>query len=276
MSGTAGGNVLHNEVYAAARAGDPDRFAAALLAPRACRDDLIALSAFSGEIRRIGETVREPHLGEIRLQWWRDALHDGVKGTRSGHPVADRFAEALILHAIPLNLIEDHLDAHAHTLYAEPPADDAALDLEFDLKEGHLFAIAAGMLGSGVAANEDARLEAGRAYGATMLALRLPYALARERSPLPRQRGIDWPDAASARAGLDGLIQQARMHLTQLRSTFAALPKPMKTALLPLALVEPYLKVLEDQGHDPVRDLPAISPLARVTRLALAQWRGRV
>jgi phytoene synthase len=276
MSGAATSRDTQDQVYQAARAGDPDRFASALLAPRPVRDDLVALAAFSGEIRRIGETVSEPHLGEIRLQWWRDALHDGIKGTRSGHPVADRFAEALSRHAIPLSLIDDCLEAHAHTLYTEPPADDAALDLEFDLKEGRLFEVAAWMLGADAPAHEAAVRDAGRAYGATMLALRLPYALARERSPLPPQRGIDWAEPALARQGLNGLAGEARMHLAQLRSTFGALPRPMKTALLPLALVEPHLKVLEDQGHDPVRDLARISPLSRMARLALAHWRGRV
>ncbi len=276
MSEAASGQGTQDQVYRAARAGDPDRFAAALLAARPVRDHLVALAAFSGEIRKIGETVREPHLGEIRLQWWRDALHDGMKGTRSGHPVADHFADALRHHGIQAGAIDDCLDAHAHTLYAEPPADDAALDLEFELKEGRLFELAVRMLGASAQEHTNALRDAGRAYGATMLALRLPYALARGRQPLPLHRQIDWAEPESARQGLGGLVRDARMHLAQLRSTFRALPRPVKTALLPLALVEPHLKALEDRAHDPLRDLARIAPVARMARLALANWRGRV
>ena len=50
------------------RRHDPDRYVAALYAPADRRDDLIALHAFNAEIARIRDQVREPMLGEIRLQ----------------------------------------------------------------------------------------------------------------------------------------------------------------------------------------------------------------
>ena len=61
-------------VRASARLNAPDRYYAALFAPAAVRDDLIALAAFCGEIARIGRQVSEPVMGEIRITWWRDAL----------------------------------------------------------------------------------------------------------------------------------------------------------------------------------------------------------
>ena len=78
-------------VRAAARELDYDRYLAALLAPRRARDDLMALAAFHGEIARIPLTVREPAIGDIRLQWWRDALRTPA-GTATGNPVADAHA----------------------------------------------------------------------------------------------------------------------------------------------------------------------------------------
>jgi hypothetical protein len=59
-------------VRASARLNAPDRYYAALFAPAAVRDDLIALAAFCGEIARIGRQVSEPVMGEIRITWWRD------------------------------------------------------------------------------------------------------------------------------------------------------------------------------------------------------------
>ena len=47
-------------VRASARLNAPDRYYAALFAPAAVRDDLIALAAFCGEIARIGRQVSEP------------------------------------------------------------------------------------------------------------------------------------------------------------------------------------------------------------------------
>ena len=62
---------LDAAVRDAARVGAPDRYISALLAPKSVRAELIALGAFSAEIEKIPLTVSEPHLGEVRIQWWR-------------------------------------------------------------------------------------------------------------------------------------------------------------------------------------------------------------
>ena len=62
------------------RAGDKDRFLATLFAPEKYRRALHALYAFNLEIARVRELAREPMPGEIRLQWWRDALLRGGQG----------------------------------------------------------------------------------------------------------------------------------------------------------------------------------------------------
>ena len=56
------------------RTGDPDRFRTALFATPEAREHLFALYAFNLEIAKIAPMVSEPMLGEIRLQWWREAL----------------------------------------------------------------------------------------------------------------------------------------------------------------------------------------------------------
>lgn len=262
-------------VYAAARTGEPDRFAAALLAPRSARDDLVALAAFAGEVRKIPQQVREPHMGEIRLQWWRDALSDGLVGRRSGNPVADTFAASMRAHALPVSLVSDHLDAYAHALYADAPADEAALQLEWQLKEGVLFGLAARILGAGTAEGEANLIgQAAQAYGAMHAALELPYNLARGRWPLPSSGESETETRENAPAALTALIGRARMHLTQARPQFRTSSKALRTAVLPLALVEPYLAALEKPGHDAAHDIANIAPLTRMTRLALSHWRG--
>ena len=80
-------------VRTAARAFERDRYLAALLSPRGVREDLLALAAFAGELARIPAFVSEPMVGEIRLQWWRDAIRAGLKdgsGEGGGHPISIR------------------------------------------------------------------------------------------------------------------------------------------------------------------------------------------
>lgn len=73
------------------RQHDPDRFFTTLFAPAAARETLWALYAFNHELARARETVREPMMAMIRLQWWREV----VEGARRRHEVAEPLGAAL-------------------------------------------------------------------------------------------------------------------------------------------------------------------------------------
>jgi 15-cis-phytoene synthase len=68
------------------RASDKERYRAGLRAPVPKRQHLYALAAWAVEIARVSEAVRTPLVGEIRLQWWRDALSG--EGEAACNPVA--------------------------------------------------------------------------------------------------------------------------------------------------------------------------------------------
>ncbi|MDE1903717.1 MAG: squalene/phytoene synthase family protein, partial [Alphaproteobacteria bacterium] len=53
------------------RQHDRDRFATAMFAPEPRRENLFALYAFNYELAKVRESVREPMMGRVRLQWWR-------------------------------------------------------------------------------------------------------------------------------------------------------------------------------------------------------------
>src|SRR5271157_2668701 len=53
---------------------DRDRFQTVLFAPAARREALFALYAFNYEIARVRESVTEPMIGQIRLEWWRESI----------------------------------------------------------------------------------------------------------------------------------------------------------------------------------------------------------
>ena len=104
-------------VRTAARAGEPDRYVAALLAPRRARADLVALAAFLSEASRAVAVASEPMIGEIRLQWWRDAI---TAGETTGSPVADAMLRTIAEHALPRDLVQSILDGKSREL--EPAA----------------------------------------------------------------------------------------------------------------------------------------------------------
>jgi 15-cis-phytoene synthase len=254
----------------AARAGDLDRYLAALLAPRRVRGDLIALTAFLGEIARIPEAVSEPMMGEIRLQWWRDALETG--STRTGSPIADALLQTIARHQLPLAPFQAMLEAHAHALMPDALATEEDLVAHLEATDGVAFMLAAHILGAGQsAAAAKLASAAGQAYGRIRLLRALPSSLARGHSLPPLAEGDgDW--GAAARPVLDA----ANAWLEETRNRLPAAPRAALPAILPAALVGPYLRALQRLGPDIAREKADISPLTRVWRLWWGSVRRRI
>lgn len=69
---------------------DPDEFLAALFLPALLREDFFTLIALRFELASIKPKVSEPLLGQIRLQWWREAI-EGLAFDKkpAAHPVLE-------------------------------------------------------------------------------------------------------------------------------------------------------------------------------------------
>ena len=129
-------------------------------------------------------------------------------------------------------------------------------------------------------------LPRGQAYGLARLLLGLPHALARGRVPLPQSRldacAVSNQELLSGEGGsnvaalIASLCAEARKALATSREQVANLPRQVRPAFLPLALVEPYLRALERPGRDVLRSVAEIAPLTRVWRIAAAHWLGRI
>src|SRR5207253_8807390 len=66
---------------------DHDRFQTVLFAPAARREALFALYAFNYEIARVRESVTQPMLGQIRLEWWRENIAAAFAGGSVRHHI---------------------------------------------------------------------------------------------------------------------------------------------------------------------------------------------
>jgi len=274
-------------VIAAARAGEPDRYLAALLAPPSARAGLLALAAFASEVGRVPFLVtREPAMGEIRLQWWRDALASSDEPARTGNRVADALRDAVVHHNLSRELLLDVIEARAADVSRDAIADDAGLRAYLWKSEGALFALAGHVLCADPRLDLHAPAAAcGHAYGLTRLLLGLPQALSHGRLALPRTRldaaGVMPQELLAGDGGdkavplLADLHAEARRSVVTSRQRVANLPRKVRVAFLPLALVESYLRALERPGRDVLRQPADIAPLTRVARIAAAHWLGR-
>jgi len=274
---------LSGPVLEAARAHAYDLYLAALLAPAAAQGDLAVLAAYLGEIRRIPLIAHDAAVGEIRLQWWRDALASGTPG---GNPVADALIDLKRRHSLRDDLLAAPLEGASRLFYEDGIPDKRALELYAEETEGAPIRLALAVLGKeGDAAAERLAQPAGRALALTRLALTLPQHLAFGRLPLPadesgtsRDPRILGPGEAreAARALLEHLAEDAARALAEFRRGEAGLGRGALPAFLTLSLVAPYLKAVVAPRRDVLSEVADISPLSRVTRLWFAHWRGRI
>jgi phytoene synthase len=255
------------------RRGDRDRWLACLFVPQALRPHIHALYAFSLEIARVREIVSEPLLGEIRFQWWRDALDEtGDAGARA-NPIAAALLDTIARFSLPRAPLLELIDARLRDLYDDPIESPAILESYTEATCASLFRLSTQILdGEEVAAGLGVAGHAGIAYGITGLLRALPWHCARGQVFVPaeilRARGAEHDDLTAGRASpgvlaaLADLRAIARAHLDTFDARLHSLSDKSRPAFLPVCLCEPYLRLMEKPGYDPFK-----------TVIELPQWR---
>jgi phytoene synthase len=268
------------------RRHDPDRYLTALFAPATRRESLFALYAFNLEIARAREAVREPMMGRIRLQWWRDALAEAAAGRPYRHEILEPLAAAIGERALTAAWFERLIEARERDIESEVPEDMSALLGYAEGSSAALTWLAFEILG-GATGREPAAIEAGRKLG-------IAWALTGLLRAVPshaRQRQLHLPADLLARhevraedllelrrpSGLQAVVREiageAADQLEAARRAARGLPRDLLPALLPGTLAALYLKRLERSGFDPYAQSVQDAPPGRVWRLT---WRNLV
>ena len=269
------------------RRHDRDRYQIALFAPAERRDALFALYAFNYEIARIRETVREPMLGLMRLQWWRDTLDDiyAAKLPRR-HEVVAPLAQAITAYGLSKAHFSALLDARAQDMEEVPPESLAALENYAAGTSGSVIMLALEVLGVRDPRAVEAGRDIGIAYSLAGLLVAAPFQARRRRTFLPAaltaQHGIDLErclfalrPSAELAAAARAIADRGRAHLHASRQHRAVISRAAIPALLHAPLAERRLRQLDAAGHnlfDP--KLAGEDPLQSL-RLAWAALRHR-
>jgi phytoene synthase len=255
------------------RQGDPDRWLASLFVPEAARPHVHAILAFNLEIARVREVVSEPMLGEIRLQWQRDALENPDNGDVRANPVAAALLDAIARFDLPKETFIELIDARAFDLYDDPMETVGQLEAYCKATSSNLFRlIPMTLTPDEPAAGLGAAEHGGLAYALTGLLRAFPWQIARGQLFIPleimKKHGADRAALAAGkatpqiRAALADVRGLARQHLDVFLTRIEGLPDACLPAFLPIALCEPYLRQMEKPGYDPVE-----------TPVQLPQWR---
>jgi len=242
------------------RRHDHDRFLVSLLAPADRRADLWALLAFNLEIARVREAVSQPIIGQIRLQWWRDAIDEIYTGKLPRrHEVVDPLAAAIAKHRLTRTHFDTLIDGRDFDLGDEPPASLAALETYLEKTSSRLLDLQLEILGVEAPAAFEAAHAVGVAWGLIGLVRALPFHVRHGRLYLP----ADLMDAAGVdREALKGgkgspAIATVVRQMTERAGELLALarglqvPRAAIPALLLAAPARLYRRRLSRAGHDP-------------------------
>ena len=262
---------------------DPDRWLTALFVPDALRPGLLALYAFNSEIARAREVITQPMIGQIRLQWWREAWEGIAQDRPRQHPVV----LALHRHCRQASMedVRTLIDARERDMDPAPMADMAALLEYAEATSAPLMRLAAMHLGATL--TDDSRqaiAAAGTAHALTGLLRATPHLARQGRVYLPVDQlaaaGIV-PESvhqgdhdAAVQAVVRAVAEAARARHRQVRGRLW--DPALLRAMLPAVFARLYLKALAASDHDPVAAEARVGPLRRQMAVLGAVWRRRL
>ena len=236
------------------RTYDYDRYFAATFAPAETRRGLFALYAFNIEIASARERVSEALLGDLRLQWWRDAIGEIYNGSIKQHAVVAELAHAIETFSLPRDTFECMIDGRLFDLEEDAPEDINALDNYITATAGEL--VCASYRICGIVGQDDQARQQGSIWGGTGLLRALPFHLSQRRVYLPkdllRKAGTTASVVADsgprinlspATAELAGILH-ARLNDNR------KIEKRARPAAAYLALSRNYLRRLQRNGYD--------------------------
>lgn len=268
------------------RQNDNDRFLTALFAPADTRPALYALYAFNIEIAKVAETVSEPLIGHMRMQWWRDALEAIFEGrSPPRHDVAESLASAIRARKLSRDRFMLLIDGRARDLDSDPPATlDDLIDYA-NATSAALVGLALDIAGDADDTTHAAGRQVGIGYALAGIARSVAFLARGRRCLLPlsilKAEGIDVEDVLQGRARpatarvVAVVAAESRRRLAEARALARRPSRGALAALLPATVADGHLKRLGACGHDAFDPGLGAPMPGRYFRLAFNAWRGR-
>ena len=230
---------------------DRERFLCLMFAPPRKRQALFAPYAFDLELSQIPDRVSEHLPGQMRFQWWRDAIEQIYAGESPHQGVLQPLRGAITAYGLERAAFDRLIDTRERDLDAWPNRNRAALDDYLDGTAGNLAGLAMRILGVTDSATVRSARRAARAWAMMRLLRAIPVDAASGRVFLPEQacRGarIERDDLLLGKAGreLGGLAQalasRAGRELQEVRDVCGSVPRDVVAAFLPAVLARRLL-----------------------------------
>ncbi len=261
------------------RDADRDRYYASLLLQEPERTAVQALYAFAADVASIRDRAREPAAGEIRLQWWADALKGEGHGSVRDNPLAAALLDAMARYQLPAGPLLRLVSARRFDLYHDPMPDVQSFEGYAGETVSVLYQLAAMVLNGGSEVETgDAAGHLGVAHALVGHLRAFGYNASTGRIFLPMNifaaNGVRegeilaGQDSEGLRAALAQVGDLAEEHLGKARAAIGAQPKPLQPAFAQIAILPRQLKQTV-ASNLPFATLP---DMADWQKLAALQW----
>lgn len=263
------------------KANDKDRYFASLVLPEPQREAIQALYAFNADVASVRDRAREPAPGEIRLQWWVDAIKGEGHGAVRQNPIADGLLRAIETYSLPASVALQRLvAARRFDLYDDPMPDVQSFEGYAGETVSVLYQLAAMILNGGT------EIETGDAAGHLGVAQALIGHLrafglnaSRGRLFLPwsifAANGVTEGEIFSGQvsegllAAYAQVIDLAREHLDKAEAAIVRLPKALRPAFAQAALQPIYLQQVERQSATPFAPPANLADWRKIAAISL-------
>ena len=265
---------------------DRDRYYASLVLRPDRRDAVQALYAFGADVATVRERAREPAPGEIRLQWWVDALGGDGHGSVRQNPLADALLATIERYRLPTGPLQRLVAARRFDLYDDPMPDVETFEGYAGETTSILYQLAAMILNGGdEPASGDAAGHLGVAHALIGHLRAFGLNAGRGRLFLPlsvfAECGVTGDEIFSGTVSEGLLAAHARLtdlardHLEKARAAIGDLSPNLRPAFAVSALLSSQISDIERQGETPFappRDRP---DWQKIAALVWWTWRSR-
>ena len=238
------------------RANDRDRYFATLLLGSKEREALTALYAFNADIASVRERGREPAAGEIRLQWWADALGGEGHGAVRANPLADALLDAIAEFGLPVPALTRMISARRFDLYQDPMPDMASFEGYAGETASALYQLGAMVLNGGRPVEPgDAAGHLGVGHALIGHLRAFGYNASQGRVFLPwsvlAANGVNEGEVLSGQMSeglaeaLGQLSEIAAEHLAKADRAIGALPRNLRSVFAPIAVLRDQYRRLD-------------------------------
>ncbi|TPX64560.1 hypothetical protein SpCBS45565_g05818 [Spizellomyces sp. 'palustris'] len=237
------------------RNSDYENYIATLFIPPAARTGAWAVRAFNVETALIRENVKNPNLGKMRIDWWRDAIEKTYAGRPPNHPVTMLLAHSMDVAPLSHSWFKRILTAREANLQDPQYATMKDLENYAENTASSMLYLLLETLGIRDHHADHAASHVGKASGITTILRGTPFHVKERRFYLPSEimakHSLSTEDVFRNGPGHEleevafEVATTANDHLITARSFLKDTPKSALPALLGAIPCDAYLQALE-------------------------------